>query len=280
MQDLRQLLSSPAQLADLVGLREVPGNAPERKACCALLYDSAPVRLLLGDTLHPGGLALTHLLGKLVDVQRDHLVLDVACGRGATAMAVARSFHCRAVGVDLGGESVAAASRLARESQVDGRVYFMRGDGENLPLAAGSFDAALCECSMSLFVDKLKGMAELARLLRPGGRLGISDVTVEPGCLPEELTGALGQMLCVADAPSVEGYRELFSAVGLSLVHEQDASDSISKLLREVGGKLAAFRFLGNLHGDAGDGYEGLIVQALGVLEKVKALVREGRIGY
>ena len=280
MQQLRELLSDPGQLADLIGLAQGPDDALGRKACCASLYDSAPVRLLLGDTLHPGGLALTHRLGKLVGIQRDQLVLDLACGRGASAMAVARSFHCRVVGVDLGVESVAAAALLAGESNLDSRVIFLRGDGESLPLAPGSFDAALCECSMSLFPDKSQGVAEIARLLRPGGRLGISDVTVEPGCLPEALSGTVGQMLCVADAPSVEGYRELLRGGGLKLVQEQDASDSISKLLRDVEGKLAAFRFLQKLRGPSGDGYEGLIAQVLGVLEQVKGLVGEGKIGY
>lgn len=280
MQELRELLSDAAKLADLAGLGQGPGDARGRKSCCASLYDSVPVRLLLGDTLHPGGLALTHRLGKLVDIQRDLLVLDVACGRGASAVAVARSFHCRVVGVDLGGESIAAASRLAAEGNMDGRVSFLQGDGETLPLSPGSFDAALCECSMSLFPDKAQGVAEIARLLRPGGRLGISDVTVEPGCLPEALTGTVGQMLCVADAPSVQGYRELLSGDCLRLVEEQDASDSIAKLLQGLEGKLAAFRFLQNLHGGSGDAYEGLVAQALRVLEQVKGLVGEGKIGY
>ena len=192
MQELRELLSDPAKLGDLAGLGEAAQDARGRKACCASLYDSAPVRLLLGDTLHPGGLALTHCLGKLMDIQRDQLVLDIACGRGVSAVAVARSFHCRVVGVDLGGESVAAAYLLAAEGNMEGKVSFLQGDGETLPLSPASFDAALCECSMSLFPDKVQGMAEIARLLRPGGRLGISDVTVEPGSLPEVLTGAVG----------------------------------------------------------------------------------------
>ena len=280
MQELRELLSDAAKLADLAGLGQGPGDARGRKSCCASLYDSVPVRLLLGDTLHPGGLALTHRLGKLVDIQWDLLVLDVACGRGASAVAVARSFHCRVVGVDLGGESIAAASRLAAEGNMDGRVSFLQGDGETLPLSPGSFDAALCECSMSLFPDKAQGVGEIARLLRPGGRLGISDVTVEPGCLPEALTGTVGQMLCVADAPSVQGYRELLSGDCLRLVEEQDASDSIAKLLQGLEGKLAAFRFLQNLHGGSGDAYEGLVAQALRVLEQIKGLVGEGKIGY
>ena len=277
--------SSPFGPIQMLGSLDLPGLSGDlsdslaRKSCCAALYQLEPVRLLLGDTLHPGGLALTHRLGKLVDIKRDDLVLDVACGRGASALAVARSFHCRVVGVDLSGDSISEASRLAREGGVDGWTSFLCGDGEYLPLGTESFDAALCECSMSLFPDKGRGVAEIARLLRTGGRLGVSDVTMEPGCLPDELKGTLGQILCLADAPSVEGYRELLGGNGLTLVHQQDASDAILKLVGDIESKLAAFRMLLTLQRQSADGPD-LISLAFPVIEKVKTLVRDGGIGY
>ena len=218
-----------AQLSESMGRAGLPFASPDpadRKSCCAALYELEPVRLLLGDTLHPGGLALTHRLGKLPEIKRDDLVLDVACGRGASALAVSRSFHCRVVGVDLGREGVTEATRAAAEDRMGGQASYLLGDGESLPFGPGSFDAALCECSMSLFPDKALGVAEISRLLRPGGRLGLSDVAVEPGCLPDELKRTLGQILCIADAPSVVGYRGLLDGDGLALVDEQDARPS------------------------------------------------------
>ena len=263
---------------DILGLPTGALDSWDKKSCCAALYQSEPVRLLLGDTLHPGGLALTHRLSGLVGIRRDDLVLDVACGCGASAMAVARSFHCRVVGVDL-GFGVAEATRRAKESNMNGRVSFVLGDAEMLPLSGESFDAALCECSMSLFPDKGRGVAEVARLLRAGGKLGLSDVTVEPGCLPDELKGTLGQALCLADAPSVEGYRELLSSDELTLVHQEDASESILKLVEDLEGKMAAFRLLKSL-GRMPAGGPDLISEALPIIEKVKSLVEEGGIGY
>ena len=188
----------PEQLSDIRG----------KKSCCAALYELEPVRLLLGDTLHPGGLALTYRLAKLIDIRPDDLVLDVASGRGASALAVARSFHCDVVGVDLGLKATAEATRVARESGSVGQVSFVCGDGENFPLRAECFDAALCECSMSLFPDKWRGMAEVARLLKPGGRLGVSDVVVEPGCFtmqnqPEGGSVLLSQALSIIEKVKV-----------------------------------------------------------------------------
>ena len=290
MDELGNANSNPVQMMESLGLSgflQAPSDPADRKSCCAALYQSEPVRLLLGDTLHPGGLALTHRLGKLVNIRRDDLVLDVACGRGASALAIARSFHCRVVGVDLGKAGVDEATRLAMGIGMDGSASFLCGDGEYLPLRPNSFDAALCECSMSLFPDKARGVAEIAGLLRTGGRLGVSDVTVEPGCLPEELRGTMGQMFCLADAPSVGGYEELLAGHGLTLIHQQDASESIMKLVGEVEGKLAAFRLLFSLQQPAPSLPTGdpsvvpdLIFQAFSVVDKVKTLVANGAIGY
>ena len=273
---------------DLSSLR-IPSDALGRKACCAALYDLEPVRLLLGDTLHPGGLSLTHRLGKLIGIQRDDLVLDVACGHGASSLAVARSFHCRVVGVDVGAGGVAEARRQAVASGVEDRAAFILGDGESLAFNDCSFDAVLCECSMSLFPDRVRGVSEMARVLRPGGRLGISDLTVEPGCLPEALRGTLGEMLCLASAPPLDEYRDLLSGLPLQLAHEQDASDSVLKLLADIEAKLAAFRVLMSLGGAASTGSEpgaggadlpGFLSQAMDLLDEVKVLVDGGRIRY
>ena len=268
---------------------KLPTDDPGRKACCAALYELEPVRLLLGDTLHPGGLALTHRLGKLTGIQRDDLVLDVACGRGASALAVARSFHCRVLGVDIGTGGLLEATRQASETGVENRAGFIQGDGESLAFTEGAFDAVLCECSMSLFPDRARGVSEMARVLRPGGRLGVSDVTVEPGALPETLTGTLGQMLCLATAPPVQGYLDLLDAGPLTVVHRQDASEAVLKLLADIGAKLAAFRVLLSM-GSAGDAgpaaagsstdLHGFLSQALELLDEVKTLVEAGRVGY
>ena len=267
--DLSQMVESLAVLGT---------GSQDSKRCCGALYDSGAVRMLLGDTLHPGGLRLTNRLGKLVDIKRGDLVLDVACGRGTSAMAVARSFHCRMVGLDLGA-SVGEARGSSQRSGLDSGVAFLRGDAEAMPLAGGSFDAALCECSMSLFPDKESGVAEMARLLKPGGRLGVSDVTVAPSTLPEELMGTLGRILCVAEAPSVEGYRRLLGSHGLSIVHEEDASHTLAGLLAEVEGKLAGFRMLLSLGGDGGS-ISALISLAFPILQRVRGLVDAGNLGY
>lgn len=93
-----------------------------------------------------------------------------------------------------------------------------------MPLRTGAFDAAVCECSINLFIKKSQAVAETARLLKPGGRFGLSDVTIEPGVLPEELEGDLGQVLCMTNALTADGYVDLLEKGGFTVTVRLDAS--------------------------------------------------------
>jgi len=83
-------------------------------------------------------------------------------------------------------------------------VVAVEGDAERLPLESGSFDAVVCECAFCTFPDKATAAAEFRRVLRPGGRLGLSDLT-RTGPLPPDLDGLLAWVACIADArPTAE----------------------------------------------------------------------------
>ena len=83
------------------------------KACCATLYESDFARLLLGDSFHPGGLRLTERLGAKLGLGAGREVLDVASGKGESAMFLAQRFGCEVVGVDFGPENVRQAHARA-----------------------------------------------------------------------------------------------------------------------------------------------------------------------
>jgi hypothetical protein len=90
---------------------------------------------------------------------------------------------------------------------------------------------------MSPFINKAQTVAETTRLLRLGGKFGLSDVTIEPGALPAELRD---HPLCMTDALTADGYVELLEEGGFSVTTRLDASTEIIKILDEVEGKLAA----------------------------------------
>ena len=247
----------------------------EAKACCADLYQSDMAKLIMGDTLHPGGLGLTNKLGRLMGLGPGDVVADLASARGESAQALGRVFRCSVLGVEFGAEAVRHAHGAAPKSA---RAHFVRGDAEKLPLRTGAFDAAVCECSMSLFINKAQAVAETARLLKPGGRFGLSDVTIEPGALPAELEGDLGQVLCMTSALTAEGYVDLLEEGGFTVTERLDVSGEIIKILDEVEGKLAAFLAFQRMSESATG--EGQLERSPELVARVRDMVNARELGY
>src|SRR5205085_2656256 len=103
------------------------------KQCCARLYESDFAKLLLGDSFHPGGLKLTERLGELLQLGPQSRVLDVAAGKGASALFVAEHFGSEVIGIDYGSQNVADANAAAVRRGLSSRARFERGDAERLP---------------------------------------------------------------------------------------------------------------------------------------------------
>ena len=204
------------------------------KACCARLYESNWARLLLGDAFHPGGLALTQRLGRLLDLKSNSRVLDVAAGKGTSAIYLAQHFGCRVVGIEYSLKNVVAASSAAEAAGVSDQVKFKMGDAESLPFGDSEFDALICECAFCTFTDKSAAAFEFGRVLRPGGRLGLSDVT-RAGSLPRELSGLLAWIACLGDAQPVEQYAKYLSKAGLVVEGVENHDEALGEMVRISG---------------------------------------------
>jgi arsenite methyltransferase len=254
-----------------------PSLAAQAKACCAATYGSDVVALLLGDSYHPGGLALTRRLADRLDLRPGHRVLDVASGRGATALLLARDYGVEVSGIDLSDANVALASGAAQAAGLAGQVRFEVGDAERLPVEAGAFDAVVCECAFCTFPDKPTAAAELARVLRPGGRLGITDVTVNPARLPAELSGLGAWIACVADARPLPEYADLLSDAGLRVTHTERHDGAIAAMIDQIEARLTLVRMTARERAEAlGLDFD----RAPAVLAAARAAVGEGVLGY
>jgi arsenite methyltransferase len=217
-----------------------PEAPPETlKQCCAAAYDHDAVRILVGDALHPGGTRLTERLGRILNVGSDTRVLDVAAGRGDGALELAARFGCEVVGLDYGQRNVEAAKYRAGERGLADRVSFYCGDAERLPFADASFDAIVCECALCTFPDKPAAVAEFARVLKPGGRVGVSDLT-RNGPLPRELEGVAAWIACVADARTLDEYRALLTGAGLAVGVTEEHDDALVGFVEAIRSRLFA----------------------------------------
>jgi hypothetical protein len=235
--------------------------AEELKACCAAAYSSPTARLLLGDSFHPGGAALTSRLARALEVGPGDLVVDVACGPGTSALQLARETGCQVLGVDLAPPPNPAE---------DARVRFLRGDAEALPLAAASVDGALCECALCTFPDKPAAARELARVLRPGARLALSDLTARPAELPESLASLQAWVACVGDARPLDRIADLLARAGLDVEQTEMHDDALTALLDRVEARLEVAALLAAHTARA----------ARALLHDVRRAVEAGTLGY
>ncbi len=219
------LQAKPLKAADAVDL----------KACCAAVYQSDWARLLLGDSFHPGGLDLTGRLGSLLSLGAGagQRVLDVASGQGTSAIFLAQRFGCEVLGVEYSDELVRQSTKAAEQAAVADLVRFTQGDAERLPVDDESFDAVICECAFCTFPDKRAAAAEFARVLRPGGRVGLSDLT-RSDAVPPELQGLLAWIACIADAQPLDQYARYLECAGLDAEQVEPHNDALSRLVQDV----------------------------------------------
>lgn len=248
------------------------------KTCCANLYESYWTRLLLGDSFHPGGLDLTERLGQRLDLQPDRRVLDAAAGRGASAIFLARRFGCDVVGVDYGPESVSEATAQAEVAGLSDRVRFVQGDAEQLRFDDATFDAVICECAFCTFPDKTSAAAEFARVLRPGGRLGLSDLT-RSGPLPPELDGLLAWIACIADARPIDEYVAYLAQAGFEVNQIESHDQALETLVKDARTKLLGAELLVKLNKlELPSGID--LAQAKALARHAAEAVRTGKLGY
>lgn len=252
---------------------------PQRvKTCCADTYSSDVVALLLGDSYHPGGATLTRRLADQLGLGRGRQrVADIACGRGATARLLAENYQASVDGVDLSQINVEHARAVLTAAGLGAQVRFHHGDAEQLPLPDNTFDALVCECALCTFPDKNTAAREFARILRPGGLVGITDVTVTDAGLPPELSTLTARVACIADARTLADYTRTLAGAGLQVRHSETHDNSLLRMIARIDARINALRIaVPTILTDNGVTPDTVLAFTAVAREAVKA----GRIGY
>lgn len=247
------------------------------KQCCAQLYESDFAKLLLGDSFHPGGVKLTERLGMLLQLTPQSRVLDIASGKGTSALFLAERFGCEVLGIDYSRQNVEQANAAAAAKGAYPRVSFQEGDAERLPVDDASFDAVICECAFCTFPDKPAAAREFARVLRNGGRVGLSDLTRGP-VLPKELDSLLAWVACIADAQPVESYVQYLSGAGLRMEHAEQHNDALLEMVNQIRTKLLAAEIMVGLKKLALPNAD--LSAAKQMAQAALAAIQQGSLGY
>jgi arsenite methyltransferase len=211
-----------AEAALAAGARRIDSQA---QASCCGPDGSAVFGELLYDATDRADLPEAAVLASLgcgnptavAELRPGERVLDLGSGGGIDVILSARRVgpSGRAFGLDMTDEMLALAVRNAADAGVD-NVEFIRGTIESIPLPAATIDVVISNCVINLAADKAAVFREIARVLRPGGRIGVSDVVADDTLSPQQRAERGSYSGCIAGALSFGEYRAGLAAVGLT----------------------------------------------------------------
>jgi arsenite methyltransferase len=155
----------------------------------------------------------------VADLREGETVLDLGSGGGIDVILSAKRVGPTgtAYGLDMTDEMLALAQRNAADAGVD-NVHFLKGIIEAIPLPAASVDVVISNCVINLSTDKPAVLTEIGRVLKPGGRIGISDVVAEDRLSAEDRAERGSFVGCIAGALSRSEYEAGLEAAGFEQV--------------------------------------------------------------
>ncbi|MGN6175102.1 MAG: methyltransferase domain-containing protein [Streptosporangiaceae bacterium] len=153
----------------------------------------------------------------VADLHPGERVLDLGSGGGLDVLLSASRVAPGGIayGLDASPDRLALARATAAAAGVS-NARFLHGHIEDIPLPDGSVDVVISNCVINLSTDKPRVLAEAFRVLRPGGRLGVSDVIADENMDPAELAGAEQRVGCLNGALTQPEYRDLLLAAGFA----------------------------------------------------------------
>jgi arsenite methyltransferase len=218
------------------------GGSPSVSGCCSPDDTSCgdPITSNLYDEAEKGSLPETAVRASLgcgnptalAELRAGETVLDLGSGGGIDVLLSARRVGPagKAYGLDMTDEMLALARRNQAEAGVT-NVEFLKGEIEDVPLPDDSVDVIISNCVINLSSDKERVLAEAFRVLKPGGRLAVSDVVVR-GSVPAEIRRNVELWVgCVAGAMEESEYvakleRAGFTAIGVEPTRIYDLAEA------------------------------------------------------
>nr|WP_321467036.1 methyltransferase domain-containing protein [uncultured Desulfobulbus sp.] len=189
------------------------------------LYEQDELQALTGGTLRPGGKELTRELLTFCNFAQGAAVLDIGCGPGHSLELMARHFALHPTGIDP------SPSMLAKAAQQAPMAELLQGGATALPCADESFDGVLCECVLSLTEDMDRSLREMHRVLKPEGKLILTDIY----CKQLSLQARLPELKsCISRALPLETITDGLHQAGYSLTLLRDRSDLLKQLAGQI----------------------------------------------
>jgi SAM-dependent methyltransferase len=200
-------------------------------ACCGATAASGsgadPITSNLYDASQAGQIPAGAMLASLgcgnptalANLSAGEVVLDLGSGGGIDVLLSAKRVGPtgKAYGLDMTDEMLALANENKRKAGIE-NAWFLKGEIEDIPLPDNSVDVVISNCVINLSADKDRVLRETFRVLKPGGRLAVSDVVTRGEILPEIRKSVLLWVGCIAGALDESHYRSKLAGAGFEKV--------------------------------------------------------------
>jgi len=173
--------------------------------------------------LHPGGLKATNELMHLCNMCKDSKVLDIACGKGTSSYYFAKKIGCRVTGIDIEESLLKTAQTLSLKGEIGSKLTFKLANAEELPFEDNTFDIAIFQAAFVLMDNNQKALQEASRVIKPGGKVGILELTWLKNPTSEALDEASTDVCayCIPKARTSEGWEKLIVDSGLKVSYSK-----------------------------------------------------------
>lgn len=191
------------------------------------VYENDNLKSLLGQTLRPGGFALTEKAVGLCKFTKGDILLDLGCGCGATIEYLNREYGIRVVGIDPSEKLL----NIAKTNYPSGD--FILAKGEDLPFQTEKFDGVLSECTLSLMEDLSGVLGQVYRVLKNDGYFVITDVYAKEPVFLDQVNKKPANT-CMRGLHDLQSLKECLRDEGFEIILLEDHSFFLKELMVKI----------------------------------------------
>jgi len=168
--------------------------------------------------IHPGGFEATNQLIQSLKISSDSKVIDIACGKGTSAMLIAEKYGCHVVAIDIDEKLIEEAKHLTKKKGLENKITYHVGDALKLPFKDNEFDVAISQAMLVLVDDKIKAIQEANRVIKKGGTAGWLELSWKKEITKDfiEKVSMVICAYCMTNVTTFEGWKKTFIDAGIN----------------------------------------------------------------
>ena len=168
--------------------------------------------------IHPGGFEATNKLIKHLKIAPNSKVIDIACGKGTSAILIAEKYGCNVVAIDIDKKLIEDAKNLTKKKGLEKKIAYYVGDALKLPFKDNEFDAAISQAMLVLVDDKIKAIQEANRIIKKGGIAGWLELSWKKEVSKDfiEKISSVICAYCMTNVNTFNGWKEIFNKAGIT----------------------------------------------------------------